>query len=1066
MPRGRPPGRDGAVAFHLTCYAVSNKAVPTVGGVPYFPNGKRPPQPDRFEAYLGRAHAAEVISPADFAGYLERPGSEDLLAAGSKVAFATSSALLSNISSDPKERERYWRLVGEFAKKPRLHALLFHADRCPEFWAALDPSAELPPKLFEHLLRIKAQAEAHFGCEETRYRRFAAEPLEVTADEAGEYLLAVRQTGRSLQPVTFRSGPAGRTQYRMEIELPHNLSGVARHWVVLRFCRLLSSLGLMWTAAPHRPGDHGDRRNNHFHVIWHDRPAKLMRVAADVPLRTKENLLGPPGSPTIHEWDFAVAVPGRHKKNANRRTYPFRQKKIERVSQNSRRTGIEESGQAFKMWLRECYADIVNEALRVCGSRRRFDPRRFNERQLNWVATKHLGNNMAALEADGVPTALGVRNALSRWSDLCDQNCISRTRKTLPAEKARTDAEARLSHRPVGSDRSSFQDMVAKRWRMALQIEQDKFDLRQIRLYRKRALSRARVVAKAPMRTIRRTAAQRLLVERRAVAALGHISAVEDAFASVAAGLQELKLDIAKREGELERLTQKIEAALSAPREVQRRSPPEPAASGVDARTQTRGARPADPTAAAPLVPPGSRGGATRAPERAGAFMRDRPRASGSVPTLPPQDPYTLEQRAVLAELSSISERAREHRWRVVELDGRLSVETHPDGPPKQVLEDLLRLRTAMPGFVHIALTALLKSQEQDERIRRHVEERRTPKPGPQEALPQANASPTLAATADREQTGSRPAGAAALVERSGVGAAPAVILNSGEIKPPAHSAGAKPHLPLSQSASSGVSAADSARCASGDNVGRPTSVKTAESTQATSTQGAAAVPPDAPAPRNGTVTRIEAAEDHVEPCQHSDLAPAAAGSISDDPQRPETPQGDGAGQEEPRGQMAAEAHGCRPSVTEPALPSADDWAAALRRIEANGNKIFRTPGLNGAAYRVDGLSPETASLVLAPQFATRTQQRLAEIWRRRAVEATETALELVEKHRATPGVITFREGKVEFAGLPPEELDLIRKCAAFPAVKTLLQEIEKSRAEDDFLRLGGTWQDRHRRGR
>lgn len=568
MPAGRARNDAGGTPFHLSYYPISNAGQPTLGGTPYYPIGRRPRKTSSsFEAYLGRDGSAELLAGVSNLNYIEREAAlelEKLLSEFAEGADAQAQTpIISNISATQAAREGFWGLIAKSARVPRTHALIAHPSRHPAFWDKVPEMTWLPEFFHQYLLRVREAYRAWNSCDEEG--RFKPERLKVSAEEAGQYLHALRFHG-PLQPVTFKSGPGGRTQYRMEIELPHEISPYERWWIMKEFCKVLASYKLMYTAALHRPGLHGDKRNNHFHVIFIDRPARLIEVAADIKLRSRDDPTPPPGVETVWEWDFAVEVHNGSKKNP-KIIRPFGQPKSEIVSQSQARTGDKDSGLNFAKRLRRHYARIVNLVLAAKGADYHYDPRRYENMGIGLTPSVHLGSAMAALEADGIPTVKGTRNAINRFRDFEEGLMDAFVAAIGAADDAERDVERRLTA-PTTSVRTNavaLRQLAAKRRRITYDIAHDRLWIRKLDLYVSKAGSRALLVQAAPKREIHRSKEQEVDLENRALQATAFLEAVADAWARAQKSLDELRADIAQRQAEADRITVEIEAGLQDP---------------------------------------------------------------------------------------------------------------------------------------------------------------------------------------------------------------------------------------------------------------------------------------------------------------------------------------------------------------------------------------------------------------------------------------------------------------------------------------------------------------------
>jgi hypothetical protein len=566
MPKGRGRSAGGGVSFHFKSDIVSRKAVPILDGKPYLLGGAGFRNAGKFEAYLRRDHSAEDVGLGQIT-YISRLGAEQAISDEEAEPADGFPPIISNISSVAAQREEYWRTVWDHLKPPTTNYLIARPEASPDFWTTLNEQTQLPQKLLTYLLDVRAAYLEHQRNGAAPREKFRVEKLKVSAEEAGEFLAAVRQLGVRAQPVLFKSGRGGRHQYQMAIELPHTLPPAARWRIMNSFCQELRSLGLMYTAAHHRAGDHGDSRNCHFHVIFHDRPAGLMRVAKDVAARTIERPGGPPGVETILLWDFDVAIPGGHKKNARRLTYPFAQLKVDRVGQSFRRTRNANSGRGFFKWLRAKYAEIVNAALEKYAQAYHYDPRKYKEMGVDWAPTKHLGPKLAALEALGIATLQGSRNAILRYQNLEKDLATECRRRIQAATNGRKEVERRLAEgpSPFGTD-AGFRVLAQTRELMEQQQARAQWSLQLLELRRDAAESRALRADAAPYGgDIKRSRRQVTLVNERAKKGGEYFDQLYHAMEPTQAGIDEVAAECLKRAKDLKQINEEIERRLSSP---------------------------------------------------------------------------------------------------------------------------------------------------------------------------------------------------------------------------------------------------------------------------------------------------------------------------------------------------------------------------------------------------------------------------------------------------------------------------------------------------------------------
>jgi len=290
-----------------------------------------------------------------------------------------------------------------------------------------------------------------------------------------------------------------------------------------------------------------------------------MRVAKDFRLRTLEAPEGPPGAETIVLWDFDVAIPGGHKKNPYRKTYPFAQLKNDMVAQSRKRTNSEQSGRGFFKWLRAQYAEIVNTVLEQHGADFHYDPRSYEDMGVGWAPTKHLGPKQAALEAEGIATVDGSRNAILRYRSLENDLEKERNRRLKAAKEAQADAVKRYDQyrAPLGLSglvvmeanvRTILEEQQARdEWALAL------FDLR-----RTAVESRALFLDAAPYQIqAKRTQRQLSARQQRARPAGEFLDEVYEALQPFERDLEELKRECAERQIQIHSTTENIERLIA-----------------------------------------------------------------------------------------------------------------------------------------------------------------------------------------------------------------------------------------------------------------------------------------------------------------------------------------------------------------------------------------------------------------------------------------------------------------------------------------------------------------------
>lgn len=225
----------------------------------------------------------------------------------------------------------------------------------------------------------------------------------------------------------------------------------------------------------HAPDHTNDDRNWHFHLVYHDRPAKrftgkaedhlwdLEPGAGEKKIRqhdiAKQALADPAIQKYIGEWDFAV--PWSYKR-ADRHTVtstPFAQPKDRDCNKRD-----------FVPMLRRTLAQLTNRELEAEGIDRRVDPRRYSEMGIHKDSDEHLGTQAASLENAGVPTETGIKNELNQW-EFIQRRLASQAR----ADQARIDKQVKAWNAALRSaqlsdkERSTVESQMV-RWEQSERI--------------------------------------------------------------------------------------------------------------------------------------------------------------------------------------------------------------------------------------------------------------------------------------------------------------------------------------------------------------------------------------------------------------------------------------------------------------------------------------------------------------------------------------------------------------------------------------------------------------------
>lgn len=374
----RPTSPQGYVSFHFRWTTVSRDS--SGKSVISDSRGKiqhKQSSPGDHDKYIAREDAVMTISPDNFDGYAAR-----IAAAGSSTG-PVEVALMTNISRDPEVRANFWSAVHATARKAGPDRLILEPSRASQKdWKVLAAADNVPSGIRE----IAAQFAA--GSQSRKIE------LPMTAEEAASAIelicSSIPAADRKKGPVRFARGRKGRTQYRLETELPHGLDDAARVRIMVRMAEEVEATGAMYTLVIHEPDAHNDLRNYHLHLIAHDRPACLIDG----------------------KWDFTIATPVQGQ--SGRMNFKERRNKI--VIPTLRTSSNRGDFDAFLKALRHKFADFCNAELREAGNTRLFDPRSYIEMGIDREPTQKLGTRLAPLEAAGVATVKGCLNAEIIWS--------------------------------------------------------------------------------------------------------------------------------------------------------------------------------------------------------------------------------------------------------------------------------------------------------------------------------------------------------------------------------------------------------------------------------------------------------------------------------------------------------------------------------------------------------------------------------------------------------------------------------------------------------------------------
>ncbi|MDL5054803.1 MobA/MobL family protein [Oscillatoria laete-virens NRMC-F 0139] len=566
--KDRPRTGSGATSFHFAISKISKEASPTVNGKPVagYNFGKDSPGANH-ELYIGRELATE-LQTGGFDAYLAReaaveidsavldrePGRvfDDELNEGlNDLDILTdrtgAPSIFSNISDDPFERAEFWKAVHRCERESRIQKILVDATKDPALIRRLVSDDQLPASFRE--VAALALGDADNGIDDPD-ERIRPRVWKASAEDCGKVLWHLngyadynaRQSG-----ISYKSGAGGTVQHRLVAELPHELTAAERARLVQQFCSHLATIekgedgktrGLMYTAAIHAPDAHNDPRNFHLHVVFHDRPARLIEG--------------------MGVWDFEITE-AFERKGVVRIKYPYRQRKLRMVRSSDQGTDPDISGRNFIPALRREFARITNETLERAGVGRRYDPRTYEAMGIERTPTDHLGTKAASLEAAGVETTVGSLNAQKIWRD-AERDIARRTQQRKGAiekrERELLELMADARREPeAAKPLASLQTAVGSWTRLAVDVAEDRELVEGFDLMEDKARSRAEKVRATCLRTL---ADIELGTARKAdVKAKPKI---EKRLADAGAWLMQIDIALSKGRADIEAAREKIEA--------------------------------------------------------------------------------------------------------------------------------------------------------------------------------------------------------------------------------------------------------------------------------------------------------------------------------------------------------------------------------------------------------------------------------------------------------------------------------------------------------------------------
>jgi hypothetical protein len=381
----RPRTARGGTTFHFKIEPISKTFIPrhADGRIIEWAADDQHTSPLEHARYIERDGSLES-DPREHAVYIERPGSTEIetvmMSGDGHAEINEVVAFYSNISDDPEIRDLFWKLVPEEESEPRNCNLELNVWRSPDWWVLLPEMEGIDREFREHACREAAKVLRTAGLPKEHKPKSYRCPVKRGQDILRQ-LTEIGGFDQAEPPVTF-AVRGGRMQYRIVIELPHELPPTSRLTVLTETCDYLGSLevrtdefgdnrevGMMFTGVVHAPDRHNDNRNFHVHIVAHERPAILVHDEQGI------------------RWEFS-----KKKLDATRDIH-------------------------FPKKVRVKVSEIVNARLEAERIERRYDPRKYVEMGIVRTPTTHLGKDAHALDSVGIFHPKGARNGISIWND-------------------------------------------------------------------------------------------------------------------------------------------------------------------------------------------------------------------------------------------------------------------------------------------------------------------------------------------------------------------------------------------------------------------------------------------------------------------------------------------------------------------------------------------------------------------------------------------------------------------------------------------------------------------------
>ncbi len=374
----RPQGKDGAVSFHFSVTSVTKggelaSVLRDRKSVAAALSSAKPHQ-----KYIERNDAAEKIEVAREVADVSDPNKVEILRDTIVSSFG-------NISDDPGERDLFWQLVDENEETPSDPLVIFDPKVDPALLSKVQVLASLAGETYGGLDAAVATQQP------TQAQISSKDALALThlLQKAGHQPIEFDPDNTDCRaPVAFKLGAGGRTQIRLVVELPHEMTPIQRLELAKDFTSRYEEDNLKYWAVIHAPDKHNDDRNFHLHINLYDRPCERVFHEPSNAMR----------------WDFERVS----------KYYPSnRMTRIVRITERKKLADCRAQG-----WVRserQRFATIANAHLDKAGIPKRLDARRYEEMGVQEKARTRVPPAAYARERKGEPTAVGVAFAKDQW---------------------------------------------------------------------------------------------------------------------------------------------------------------------------------------------------------------------------------------------------------------------------------------------------------------------------------------------------------------------------------------------------------------------------------------------------------------------------------------------------------------------------------------------------------------------------------------------------------------------------------------------------------------------------